>query len=155
MNAAALAEHLRARPTGTCRWRAICPAHADRTPSLSIREGNDGRVLIHCWAGCATDAVLAAAGLTWADIFGAPTTQAYRARLRREREQREAAAAAEHKQRLAHMALLRSADAALDRFAEQLARVLWAGAPGDADDLAAQYHRLLRATWEREAQAAL
>ena len=33
---------------------ARCPAHPDRTPSLSVREGVDGRVLLHCWAGCAT-----------------------------------------------------------------------------------------------------
>ena len=31
----------------TCR----CPAHADREPSLSIRQGHDG-ILVHCFAGC-------------------------------------------------------------------------------------------------------
>jgi hypothetical protein len=38
---------------------AKCPAHDDKTPSLSIRE-NDGKVLVHCHAGCSQDAVLAA-----------------------------------------------------------------------------------------------
>jgi hypothetical protein len=33
-------------------WLARCPAHDDRTPSLSIRETTDGRVLLHCFAGC-------------------------------------------------------------------------------------------------------
>lgn len=46
-----------------------CPAHDDRTPSLSIRRTADGRVLLHCFAGCRTDDVLAALGLTWADLF--------------------------------------------------------------------------------------
>jgi hypothetical protein len=48
---------------------ARCPAHQDRTPSLSIRQGDDGRVLLHCWAGCGTEAVLDALGLEWGDLF--------------------------------------------------------------------------------------
>jgi len=51
--------------TGPGRWIARCPAHDDRHPSLSIRELEDGRVLLHCWAGCATEDVLCAAGLDW------------------------------------------------------------------------------------------
>lgn len=31
---------------------ARCPAHDDRSPSLSVRDGDDGRVLVHCHAGC-------------------------------------------------------------------------------------------------------
>jgi hypothetical protein len=50
-------------------WTALCPAHDDRRPSLSIREGRDGRVLLKCWAGCDTAAVLRALGLHWADLF--------------------------------------------------------------------------------------
>jgi hypothetical protein len=50
---------------------ALCPAHADRRPSLSINRGEDGRILLHCWAGCPTSAVLAAAGLSWSDLFPA------------------------------------------------------------------------------------
>jgi hypothetical protein len=48
---------------------ARCPAHEDRTPSLSITEGADGRILLHCWAGCKTADVLAALGLGWSDLF--------------------------------------------------------------------------------------
>ena len=50
-------------------WIGLCPAHADRNPSLSIKTGNDGRTLLHCHAGCQPDAVLRAAGLTRTDLF--------------------------------------------------------------------------------------
>jgi putative DNA primase/helicase len=41
-------------------WIARCPAHDDRTPSLSLRDGRDGRVLVKCHAGCEQLAVLQA-----------------------------------------------------------------------------------------------
>ena len=52
-------------------WMARCPAHEDRTPSLSIAAGDDGRVLLHCWAGCRTRDIVAALGLQWSDLFPA------------------------------------------------------------------------------------
>lgn len=55
------------RLVGAGRWVACCPAHPDRKPSLSIRV-LDGKILLHCFAGCDSDAVLAALGLTWADL---------------------------------------------------------------------------------------
>lgn len=42
------------------QWLARCPVHADRTPSLSLRDGDDGRLLVHCHAGCAPQPVLRA-----------------------------------------------------------------------------------------------
>lgn len=50
-------------------WRARCPAHEDRTPSLSIREGDDGKVLLKCHAGCAMEEIIKAMGLTTRDLF--------------------------------------------------------------------------------------
>ena len=50
-------------------FMAECPAHEDRIPSLSITEGQDGRVLIHCFAGCDASAVLGAIGLSYSDLF--------------------------------------------------------------------------------------
>jgi hypothetical protein len=50
-------------------WQARCPAHDDRTPSLAINEGADGRVLLHCHAGCSTDSILGVLGLTHRDLF--------------------------------------------------------------------------------------
>jgi len=50
-------------------WTAKCPAHDDRRPSLSIAEGDDGRALVHCHAGCAVEAVCAAVGLQMKDLM--------------------------------------------------------------------------------------
>jgi AAA domain len=49
-------------------WTARCPAHDDHEPSLMIDE-RDGRVLLHCHAGCSPEAVVGAMGLTMADLF--------------------------------------------------------------------------------------
>lgn len=53
-------------------WIVICPGHDDKKASLKISEGDGGRVLMHCHAGCQTEAVCAAVGLTKKDLF--PTT---------------------------------------------------------------------------------
>jgi len=50
-------------------WTARCPAHADNGPSLAVREGDDGRVLLHCFAGCETANVLGAIGMDMTDLF--------------------------------------------------------------------------------------
>lgn len=50
---------------------ARCPAHEDHVASLSVRLGDDGRVLVHCHAGCTLDDVLGALGLSVADLFEA------------------------------------------------------------------------------------
>ena len=42
------------------RVMAKCPAHDDRNPSLSVKEGSNGVVLVHCFAGCAQDSVIGA-----------------------------------------------------------------------------------------------
>lgn len=39
-------------------WKACCPAHDDHDPSLSIDEGDVGKVLVNCHAGCEQDAVI-------------------------------------------------------------------------------------------------
>lgn len=57
------------RQVGPRRWMARCPAHDDRNPSLSVTEGEDGRILLHCFAGCETEDILRALGLSWKDLF--------------------------------------------------------------------------------------
>jgi len=50
-------------------WLAKCPAHDDKKPSLSISAGADGRVLLHCFASCVVEAIVAALGLSMSDLF--------------------------------------------------------------------------------------
>jgi hypothetical protein len=50
-------------------WVARCLAHDDRHASLSVTEADDGKVLLHCHAGCTTEDVLKAHGLTFRDLF--------------------------------------------------------------------------------------
>ena len=50
-------------------FMARCPVHDDKNPSLSITEGDDGRVLLKCFAGCSTEDIVKALGLTMADLF--------------------------------------------------------------------------------------
>lgn len=57
------------RRTGEGEWVARCPAHQDRSPSLAIKEAGGDVMLLHCFAGCPTEDVLAAIGLTFADIM--------------------------------------------------------------------------------------
>ena len=49
-------------------WSALCPAHPDRNPSLSVHE-REGKTLVHCHAGCSVEAVLDALQLTSRDLF--------------------------------------------------------------------------------------
>jgi putative DNA primase/helicase len=50
-------------------WQACCPAHEDRTPSLSIMLKPNGDWLLHCHAGCAVEDVLEAIKLEKRDLF--------------------------------------------------------------------------------------
>jgi len=49
-------------------WSARCPAHEDEHNSLSVGEGDDGRVLLHCFAGCSIEAIVARLGLELRDL---------------------------------------------------------------------------------------
>src|SRR6516162_1972983 len=53
-----LAEKLKGHKLGEGRYTAPCPSHDDKTPSLSIDEGRNGRPVFHCHAGCNQQAVL-------------------------------------------------------------------------------------------------
>lgn len=68
MSAKQVARALGGRKVGAS-WMARCPAHDDRTPSLSITDAARGRVLVHCHAGCDQRAVIAALRLrgAWPD----------------------------------------------------------------------------------------
>jgi putative DNA primase/helicase len=59
MKAETIAKALGGRKAGG-GWMARCPAHEDRKPSLSIRDADDGKVLVRCHAGCDQERVIAA-----------------------------------------------------------------------------------------------
>lgn len=70
MSAEAILSRLeRVRKTGQGRWISACPSHNDHRPSLSLRELDDGRVLVHCFAGCDVSSVVGAVGLSLEDLF--------------------------------------------------------------------------------------
>lgn len=52
-------------------WMARCPAHDDKNPSLSLREEN-GKVLLHCFAGCTVKAICVASEIEVRDLFSEP-----------------------------------------------------------------------------------
>jgi hypothetical protein len=55
------------KKVGENKWKAKCPVHADTNPSLSITLKNK-RILIKCYAGCKTEDILSAKGLSWSDL---------------------------------------------------------------------------------------
>jgi hypothetical protein len=86
MNAESIARELRGRKSGGS-WVCRCPTHEDRTPSLSVREA-DGKVLVHCHAGCDQQAVvdaLRSRGL-WPEVEQTPKQRRDNARQRRKDE---------------------------------------------------------------------
>lgn len=60
------------RSSGGNRWMCRCPAHDDDSPSLSVRQVEDGTILIHCFFGCDPNDVLEAVGLSIRDLFPKP-----------------------------------------------------------------------------------
>lgn len=96
MNAFEFVALVQARKVGASRWVAQCPAHADRSPSLSISQGDDGRLLLHCFAGCNPSKILSTFGLKIRDLFAGPPPspeQLRAARAAQETRDQKAAAA--------------------------------------------------------------
>lgn len=54
-------------------WVARCPAHPDRSPSLSIREGEKG-ILLYCHAGCRLEDIASAMEIRVSELFYSPAT---------------------------------------------------------------------------------
>ena len=50
-------------------YSSCCPAHDDKEPSLSINEGHEGKILLHCFAGCSVESICNSLGLGISDLF--------------------------------------------------------------------------------------
>lgn len=84
------------RQRGPGQWSARCPAHDDKGPSLSVKELPDGRILLKCFAQCETDAVVAALGLSFRDLFPPSSAGAPPAKMRGLLPPRQAMELADH-----------------------------------------------------------
>lgn len=51
------------------KYRACCPAHNSKGRTLSLLFNPDGRILIHCHAGCGANEVLESIGLSLSDLY--------------------------------------------------------------------------------------
>jgi hypothetical protein len=58
----------RVKPHGDYHM-ALCPVHEDNRESLSIKQGDGGKIVLKCHAGCGAREICAALGLTMSDLF--------------------------------------------------------------------------------------
>jgi len=64
-----LSKLTKVKARGSGRWIACCSAHEDKNPSMTIAELPDGRVLVHCFAGCGINEIVGAVGLSISDLM--------------------------------------------------------------------------------------
>lgn len=57
------------KATSSGEWVACCPSHDDRSPSLSVKSGDDGRILVHCFAGCSVEDIVSSVGMKVSDLM--------------------------------------------------------------------------------------
>lgn len=113
-----------AKRTGT-GWVARCPAHDDKNPSLSISNGN-GKILVKCHAGCTTEAVVGAMGLSKRDLFtgnGSGSSKEYKNRTKQNTDFSNKAMEGAEEQR-----------AKVDEEARERAAVIWKNTRHAPDD---------------------
>lgn len=60
-------KNVKGGPSG--QYTARCPAHDDRHASLSVSQGEDGRILMRCHAGCPIENITASLGIPVRDLF--------------------------------------------------------------------------------------
>lgn len=64
-----LARLKKVRKTGPNNWIACCPAHEDKNPSMTVGVGDNGGILMYCFALCPIDAITGAMGLEVSDLM--------------------------------------------------------------------------------------
>ena len=95
------------KETGRGQWLARCPAHDDGSPSLSVRETDDGTVLLHCFAQCPAGDVLAAVGMELGELFPRRYASPPKSRFERSFNPRDVLAAINHE---AHVCMMIASD---------------------------------------------
>jgi hypothetical protein len=150
VHAADIARQTRARRVKPGQWLGHCPGpvhrNGDRHPSLSIREGWNGVVLLYCFSGCRTEDALEALGLGWSALFAGPPPEDWAREMKRfEEEERRRKEDERHKWALVTK---------LDRLAESLAAELCNLQEGDAhaSPLARFFHQAMERKRELEAE---
>lgn len=68
-------------------WLSKCPAHGDTSPSLSIRHADDGRILLHCFAGCRIHEICSALHVEIRDLFPLADRDPHHIRAAQQRRQ--------------------------------------------------------------------
>jgi hypothetical protein len=84
------------RGAGHGKYVACCPAHDDRSPSLAIKECGDGRILLHCFAGCDIETICDALGLRLADLMSDSPIDHHVGQVRRTMPARDALQSLDH-----------------------------------------------------------
>jgi hypothetical protein len=79
------------RALGGSKGMARCPAHNERTGSLSVSDGRDGKILVHCFGGCGQREVIHALRQRdlWPGNAGEPPLMSEAERERRRRQEAE------------------------------------------------------------------
>ena len=72
------------RRTGDNKWVANCPAHEGERPSFACRYA-EGRLLMHCFAGCTVEAICAAVGIPVSALYDNPRKTAPNPAVQRHR----------------------------------------------------------------------
>ncbi|HZP33627.1 MAG TPA: CHC2 zinc finger domain-containing protein [Candidatus Acidoferrales bacterium] len=85
MNASEILDRLQQVRPSRDGWIARCPSHQDRNPSLSVRE-REGKLLLHCFAGCTVEVICAALKIRVSDLFAENGTVEPKPRMVREAE---------------------------------------------------------------------
>jgi hypothetical protein len=52
-----------------CGYKLRCPAHDDKNPSFTMSEGDNSKILFHCFVGCSLEDVCASIGIKVKDLF--------------------------------------------------------------------------------------
>src|SRR5688572_21455419 len=69
MSLAEILPHLKkVKKTGKNNYLACCPAHNDKSPSMTLME-SDGKVVVRCHAECSFESIVNALGLGWEPWF--------------------------------------------------------------------------------------